>query len=96
MKENTIVGCFFIALSAFLYVSKHFTAAIISIHMLQSEPGPINYFQYIYKDIGHGFSFWTFSSLVVGIIFLVRGKEGNMNIFKKKANPVGESKKANS
>ncbi|MDE5413228.1 hypothetical protein [Alkalihalobacterium chitinilyticum] len=94
MRENTILGCFFLSLAAFLYVSKHFTAAFITIHMLNSEPGPISYYEYTYANIGNGFSFWIFLSFLMGIFFLVRSKKEffQQKLFRRNGNKAMDHK----
>ncbi|MEH7235093.1 hypothetical protein [Bacillus sp. JJ1562] len=65
---KAFVGCFFIAVSAFLYATKHITAAIVSSNINRPE---VNYYEGAYKIVGFGINFWIFSSLLVGIVILV-------------------------
>jgi hypothetical protein len=67
-KGLSAVGCFFIAIAAFLYATKHITAAIISVNV--NTPNA-NYYEGAYKIIGFGMSFWIFAALLTGIIFLL-------------------------
>ncbi|KAB2336698.1 hypothetical protein F7731_10090 [Cytobacillus depressus] len=89
-KEYTAVGCFFIAISAFLYAFKKLTAAIMSSYINTSE---VTYYEGAHKLIGFGMTFWIFTSFLAGIIFLLIGmwppiqkllQSKNTNIMKKK------------
>lgn len=68
MSNKVILGCFFIAVSAFLYASKHMTAAIMVMNLNSTEA---NYFDGGYSSISTGISFWTGLSLLVGITLLL-------------------------
>lgn len=69
-KEFTALGCFFVAIAAFLYATKHITAAIMTSQVNSAE---VNYFQGGYDSIGFGSTFWMVLSLVVGLLFLIIG-----------------------
>ena len=69
-KEITTIGCFFIAIAAFLYAVKHITAAIMTAPINSPE---VNYFGGGYQSIGFGITFWMVVSLIVGIVFLASG-----------------------
>ncbi|MED1600468.1 hypothetical protein BTR22_03315 [Alkalihalophilus pseudofirmus] len=68
MSNKVILGCFFIAVSAFLYASKHMTAALMVMNLNSTEA---NYFDGGYASISTGISFWTGLSLLVGITLLL-------------------------
>jgi hypothetical protein len=68
MSNKVILGCFFIAVSAFLYASKHMTAAMMVMNLNSTEA---NYFDGGYSSISTGISFWTGLSLLVGITLLL-------------------------
>ncbi|ERN51576.1 hypothetical protein M3689_15635 [Alkalihalophilus marmarensis] len=68
MSNIVILGCFFIAVSAFLYASKHMTAAMMVMNLNSTEA---NYFDGGYSSISTGISFWTGLSLLVGITLLL-------------------------
>ncbi|MEH7391637.1 hypothetical protein V7149_16550 [Bacillus sp. JJ1503] len=69
-KGFTAVGCFFIAISAFLYASKHITAAIMSSYINTPK---VTYFEGAHQLIGFGMKFWIFISLFAGVIFFLVG-----------------------
>ncbi|WP_235822750.1 hypothetical protein [Cytobacillus massiliigabonensis] len=69
-KGITALGCFFIAIAAFLYAAKHITAAIISAYINTPD---VNYYEGAYELIGFGMTFWTLLSLLAGILFLLIG-----------------------
>lgn len=69
MKQvKAFVGCFFIAVSAFLYATKHVTAAIISSNMNRPD---VNYYEGAFKVVGFGINFWIIASLLVGVVLLI-------------------------
>ncbi|ADC49571.1 hypothetical protein BpOF4_07565 [Alkalihalophilus pseudofirmus OF4] len=68
MSNKVILGCFFIAVSAFLYASKHMTAAMMVMNLNSTEA---NYFDGGYSSISTGISFWTGLSLLMGITLLL-------------------------
>ncbi|RFB13346.1 hypothetical protein DZB84_17090 [Bacillus sp. HNG] len=69
MKQiKAFVGCFFIAVSAFLYATKHITAAIISSNINRPD---VNYYEGAYKLVGFGINFWIFISLLVGVVMII-------------------------
>ncbi|WP_010677903.1 hypothetical protein [Bacillus timonensis] len=69
MKQiKAFVGCFFIAVSAFLYATKHITAAIVSSNINRPD---VNYYEGAYKIVGFGINFWIIASLMVGIVLLI-------------------------
>ncbi|MEH7382656.1 hypothetical protein V7138_19490 [Bacillus sp. JJ1533] len=69
MKQiKAFVGCFFIAVSAFLYSTKHITAAIISSNINRPD---VNYYEGAFKIVGFGINFWIIASLLVGIAMLI-------------------------
>lgn len=65
---QVFVGCFFLAISAFLYATKHITAAIISSNI--NSPS-VNYYEGALDLVGAGITFWTITSLVAGIVLLL-------------------------
>lgn len=67
-RIKATIGCFFIAIAAFLYATKHITAAIMTSQINQPD---VNYFGGGYNSIGFGITFWTVISLLIGIVFLV-------------------------
>lgn len=67
-KEFSKIGCFFIAIAAFLYAVKHLTAVIMTSSINSPE---VNYFGGGYISIETGITFWTILSLLLGIIFLL-------------------------
>ncbi|MBY0121141.1 hypothetical protein [Bacillus sp. S/N-304-OC-R1] len=69
-KGFTSVGCFFIGIAAFLYASKHMTAAIMSSYINTPQ---VTYFKGAHKLIGFGMTFWIAASFLAGIIFFVVG-----------------------
>lgn len=83
MKQiKALVGCFLIAVSAFLYATKHITAAIISSNMNRAD---VNYYEGAYQIVGFGINFWTIASLLVGIVILISLlTQGGVFPFKKK------------
>lgn len=64
------LGCFFIAIAAFLYVAKHITAALMSAYINTPE---VTYYEGAHELIGFGMTFWTLLSLLAGILFLFIG-----------------------
>ncbi|WP_077620514.1 hypothetical protein [Bacillus sinesaloumensis] len=64
---KAFVGCFFIAVSAFLYATKHITAAIMSSNINSPD---VNYYEGAYKIVGFGINFWIFAALFIGIAIL--------------------------
>ncbi|MEH7223268.1 hypothetical protein V7112_05575 [Bacillus sp. JJ1566] len=83
MKQiKAFVGCFFIAVSAFLYATKHITAAIISSNINRPE---VNYYEGAFQLVRFGINFWITASLLVGIaIFISLLTQGVAIPFKKK------------
>ena len=69
-KGITALGCFFIAIAAFLYVSKHLTAALMTAYINTPD---VTYYEGAYDLIGFGMTFWTLLSLFVGILCLFIG-----------------------
>lgn len=69
-KGITAIGCFFIAIAAFLYAVKHITAAIMT---AQINSPNVSYYGGGYQSIGGGITFWMVMSLMVGIVFFVIG-----------------------
>lgn len=69
-KGITALGCFFIAISAFLYASKHIVAALISTNINTPE---INYYEGSLELIGFGMTLWPLLSLLIGIIVILIG-----------------------
>jgi len=69
-KPFTAVGCFFIAIAAFLYASKHITAAIMSSYINTPE---VTYFEGAHQLIGFGMKFWIFASFLAGVVFFLAG-----------------------
>lgn len=78
-KEITAIGCFLIAIAAFLYAVKHITAAIMTAPINSPD---VNYFGGGYQSIGGGITFWMVVSLIVGVVFLAGGI---LPIFRKMA-----------
>ncbi|MEH7388197.1 hypothetical protein V7147_22790 [Bacillus sp. JJ1521] len=79
---KALVGCFFIAVSAFLYATKHVTAAIISSNINRPD---VNYYEGAYKIVGFGINFWIIASLLVGVVLLISLlTQGAVFPFKKK------------
>lgn len=72
------LGCFFTAIAAFLYATKHITAAIMSAHINSPD---VTYFTGAYELIGFGITFWTVFSLLLGMILLVVGMFPNLKSF---------------
>lgn len=70
MNEKTKIGCFFLAVAAFLYSSKHLTAAIMVSNMNSTQA---NYFDGGYKAIGTGITIWSTLSLLIGASFFISG-----------------------
>lgn len=66
----TALGCFFIVIAAFLYATKHITAAIISTNINTPD---VNYYEGAYDLIGFGMTFWTLLSFLAGILILLIG-----------------------
>lgn len=62
------MGCFFIAISAFLYATKHITAAIMISYMNNPD---VNYFRGGYDAVGFGITFWIVFSFLAGVSFLL-------------------------
>ncbi|WNS75149.1 hypothetical protein RRV45_20080 [Bacillus sp. DTU_2020_1000418_1_SI_GHA_SEK_038] len=69
-KPFAAVGCFFIAIAAFLYASKHITAAIMSSYINTPE---VTYFEGAHQLIGFGMNFWIFASFLAGVCFFLVG-----------------------
>jgi hypothetical protein len=69
-KGITALGCFFIAIAAFLYATKHITAALMSAYINTPD---VNYYEGSYELIGFGMTFWILLSLLAGILFLLIG-----------------------
>ncbi|MFO1443191.1 hypothetical protein KDN24_08180 [Bacillus sp. Bva_UNVM-123] len=70
MRIFMAIGCFFIAISAFLYATKHITAAIISANMNNTKA---NYYEGAYELVGFGMSFWIIAALLTGVSLLFVG-----------------------
>lgn len=70
MNEKTKIGCFFLAVAAFLYASKHITAALIVLNINSAQ---VNYFEGGYNYIKTGITFWTTTSFLLGAIFFIAG-----------------------
>ncbi|MCC3358538.1 hypothetical protein [Bacillus sp. REN16] len=89
MKQiKAFVGCFFIAVSAFLYATKHITAAIVSSNMNRPD---VNYYEGAFKIVGFGINFWIIASLLVGAVTLISlFTQGAPFPFKKKQ-PIKEN-----
>ena len=60
------ISSFFIGIAAFLYATKHITAAIISSNMNTERA---NYYDGAYDAVGFGITFWTIFSLIIGVVF---------------------------
>ncbi len=69
-KVFIAVGCFFIAIAAFLYATRHITAAIISSYMNNTQA---NYYEGAYALVGFGMPFWIIVALLSGVTFLIGG-----------------------
>lgn len=69
-KSFTAVGCFFFAISAFLYASKHITAAIMTSYINTPE---VTYFEGAHPIIGFGMVFWIAASFLAGMVFFLVG-----------------------
>jgi len=69
-KELTAVGCFLLFISAFLYVGKHITAAIMTAYINSPD---VNYFGGGYQTVGFGMTFWIGASFLFGMILIIIG-----------------------
>ncbi|WP_102347821.1 hypothetical protein [Bacillus sp. Marseille-P3661] len=70
MNSKIKIGCFFLGLAAFLYSTRHITAALLVTNMNNERA---NYFEGGYDAIGWGFTFWTFLACLTGLIFFLSG-----------------------
>ncbi|MED3572837.1 hypothetical protein [Cytobacillus praedii] len=69
-KGMATLGCFFIAIAAFLYAAKHITAALMSAYINTPD---VTYYEGAYDLIGFGMTFWIMLSLFAGLLFLFIG-----------------------
>ncbi|WP_449538754.1 hypothetical protein [Ferdinandcohnia sp. Marseille-Q9671] len=82
MKQiQAFVGCFFVGVAAFLYATKHITAAIISSNI--NTPN-VNYYEGAYQLVGFGMRFWMIAALCIGIVLIGRSLIGSRLSFIKK------------
>ncbi|MFS0820546.1 hypothetical protein [Bacillus sp. 1P02SD] len=89
MKQiKAFVGCFFIAVSAFLYATKHITAAIISSNINRPD---VNYYEGAYKLVGFGINFWIIISLLVGVAIIISLLTQGVALPFKKKQPIQEN-----
>lgn len=70
MNTNTKLGCFFLGLAAFLYSTKHLTAAIMVTNINTHNA---NYFDGGYDAVKTGITLWIGLSFLVGLTFFVSG-----------------------
>lgn len=80
-KLQAFVGCFFIGVAAFLYATKHITAAIISSNMNRPD---VNYYEGAYNVVGFGMQFWIVTALILGIVLVIMSLIGEQLPFFKK------------
>ncbi|WP_453991823.1 hypothetical protein [Bacillus nitroreducens] len=89
MKQlKALVGCFFIGVSAFLYATKHITAAIISSNINRPD---VNYYEGAYKIVGFGINFWIVASLLIGVVILISLFAQGTGIWSKKKRTIEEN-----
>lgn len=98
MKEKIIDGeimdklfkisFFFIGVSAFLYATKHITAAIMSSNMNNVQA---NYYEGAYDIVGLGITFWTGISLLTGLGFFITAISKSYLIPMKNRKQLSES-----
>ncbi|MGE7218414.1 hypothetical protein ACQKJC_18100 [Priestia koreensis] len=68
MRISTKLGLFFTSISAFLYATKHITAAIM---VMNVNTATTNYYDGAYESIGIGITIWTVLSFILACGFFI-------------------------
>lgn len=70
MDQKVKIGLTLLSISAFLYATKHITAAIMITNMNNER---VNYFDGGYEAVGWGITIWTTLSCITGLLFFLIG-----------------------